>query len=141
MRFVPVESAWPPRWMRMPPPAGSRGARRTWPGVPAASLPPLLKAVAFSWRQATLTVQTDESCTGVPELDHRMGAVGKHLSDMGGSLRSVDGYNKLAGSLESRGPALGAEDCRAHPTATDSEALETRTVESWRRHQSQPRSS
>lgn len=99
--------------------------------VSPVSLLASLKAVAFSWRQATLTDNARELYRLSRELYDRMGSVGKHLSDMGGSLRrSVDGYNKLVGSLESRVLPSARKIAELDPTATDSDALETRPVDS-----------
>ena len=95
------------------------------------SLLAALKAVAFSWRQATLTDNARELYRLSRELYDRMGAVGKHLADMGGSLRrSVDGYNKLVGSLESRVLPSARKIAELDPTSTGADALDTKPVDS-----------
>lgn len=130
MCFVPVESALAAA-LDADASLLDHAARANVALVSPVSLLASLKAVAFSWRQATLTDNARELYRLSRELYDRMGAVGKHLSDMGGSLRrSVDGYNKLVGSLESRVLPSARRIAELDPTATDSEALETRTVES-----------
>ena len=63
-----------------------------------------------------------------------MGSVGKHLTDMGGSLRrSVDGYNKLVGSLETRVLPSARKIAALDPTDNDSTGLETKPVETMPR--------
>ncbi|MCT2360452.1 DNA recombination protein RmuC [Kocuria marina] len=99
--------------------------------VSPVSLLASLKAVAFSWRQATLTDNARELYRLSRELYDRMGSVGKHLSDMGGSLRrSVDGYNKLVGSLESRVLPSARKIAELDPTSTGTDALDTKPVDS-----------
>ncbi|QIR70812.1 DNA recombination protein RmuC [Kocuria sp. KD4] len=99
--------------------------------VSPVSLLASLKAVAFSWRQATLTDNARELYRLSRELYDRMGSVGKHLSDMGGSLRrSVDGYNKLVGSLESRVLPSARKIAELDPTSTGTNALDTKPVDS-----------
>ena len=99
--------------------------------VSPVSLLASLKAVAFSWRQATLTDNARELYRLSRELYDRMGSVGKHLSDMGGSLRrSVDGYNKLVGSLESRVLPSARKIAELDPTSTGADALDTKPVDS-----------
>nr|WP_262925519.1 DNA recombination protein RmuC [Kocuria atrinae] len=102
--------------------------------VSPVSLMASLKAVAFSWRQATLTDNARELYRLSRELYDRMGSVGKHLADMGGSLRrSVDGYNKLVGSLETRVLPSARKIAALDPTDNDSTGLETKPVETMPR--------
>ncbi|MDO4918780.1 DNA recombination protein RmuC [Kocuria sp.] len=130
MCFVPVESALAAA-LDADASLLDHAARSNVALVSPVSLLASLKAVAFSWRQATLTDNARELYRLSRELYDRMGAVGKHLSDMGGSLRrSVEGYNKLVGSLESRVLPSARKIAELDPTATDSEALETRPVDS-----------
>ena len=129
MCFVPVESALAAA-LDADATLLDHAARSNVALVSPVSLLASLKAVAFSWRQATLTDNARELYRLSRELYDRMGAVGKHLSDMGGSLRrSVEGYNKLVGSLESRVLPSARKIAELDPTATDSEALETRAVD------------
>ena len=98
--------------------------------VSPVSLMASLKAVAFSWRQATLTDNARELYRLSRELYDRMGSVGKHLSDMGGSLRrSVDGYNKLVGSLETRVLPSARKIAALDPTDNHSTGLETKPLD------------
>ena len=129
MGFVPVESALAAE-LDADATLLDHAARSNVALVSPVSLLASLKAVAFSWRQATLTDNARELYRLSRELYDRMGAVGKHLSDMGGSLRrSVEGYNKLVGSLESRVLPSARKIAELDPTATDSEALETKPVD------------
>lgn len=98
--------------------------------VSPVSLLASLKAVAFSWRQATLTDNARELYRLSRELYDRMGSVGKHLSDMGGSLRrSVEGYNKLVGSMESRVLPSARKIAELDPTVTGAATLDTTPVD------------
>ena len=127
--FVPIESALGAA-LEADPSLLEHAARSNVALVSPVSLLASLKAVAFSWRQATLTENARELYRLSRELYDRMGAVGKHLSDMGGSLRrSVEGYNKLVGSLESRVLPSARKIAELDPTATDSEALATKPVD------------
>ncbi|WP_240624958.1 DNA recombination protein RmuC [Kocuria tytonicola] len=129
MCFVPVESALAAA-LDADATLLDHAARSNVALVSPVSLLASLKAVAFSWRQATLTDNARELYRLSRELYDRMGAVGKHLSDMGGSLRrSVEGYNKLVGSLESRVLPSARKIAELDPTATDFEALGTKPVD------------
>ena len=129
MCFVPVESALA---AALETDAGllEYASRNNVALVSPVSLMASLKAVAFSWRQATLTDNARELYRLSRELYDRMGSVGKHLSDMGGSLRrSVDGYNKLVGSLETRVLPSARKIAALDPTDNDSTGLETTPVD------------
>lgn len=127
--FVPVESALAAA-LDADAALLEYASRRNVALVSPVSLMASLKAVAFSWRQATLTDNARELYRLSRELYDRMGSVGKHLADMGGSLRrSVEGYNKLVGSLESRVLPSARKIADLDPTDTDPEALATRPVE------------
>lgn len=68
-----------------------------------ATLLALLRSIAYGWQQAALTDNARELLAIGQELNQRLGTVGGHLSAMGGSLRrTVEAYNALLGSLESR---------------------------------------
>lgn len=130
MCFVPVESALAAA-LETDASLLEYAARNNVALVAPVSLMAALKAVAFSWRQALLTDNARELYRLSRELYDRMGSVGKHLADMGGSLRrSVDGYNKLVGSLETRVLPSARKIAALDPTDTDPDALRTTSVES-----------
>ncbi|WP_367402762.1 DNA recombination protein RmuC [Kocuria marina] len=130
MCFVPIESALAAA-LDADASLLEYAARNNVALVSPVSLLAALKAVAFSWRQATLTDNARELYRLSRELYDRMGAVGKHLADMGGSLRrSVDGYNKLVGSLESRVLPSARKIAELDPTSTGTDALDTKPVDS-----------
>lgn len=63
----------------------------------------LLRTVAFTWQQDAVTRDARELLTLGRELYARLGTLGEHATRMGRSLqRSVEDYNRLVGSLESR---------------------------------------
>ncbi len=133
MCFVPVESALAAA-LDTDAALLEHASRNNVALVSPVSLMASLKAVAFSWRQATLTDNARELYRLSRELYDRMGSVGKHLSDMGGSLRrSVDGYNKLVGSLETRVLPSARKIAALDPTDNDSTGLETKPVETMPR--------
>lgn len=71
--------------------------------VSPVSLLAALKAVSFSWRQDALTDNARELFTLATQLYDRLGTAGNHLAGMGRTLtRTVDSYNALVGSLETR---------------------------------------
>ncbi|WP_367404253.1 DNA recombination protein RmuC [Kocuria marina] len=130
MCFVPIESALAAA-LDADASLLEYAARNNVALVSPVSLLASLKAVAFSWRQATLTDNARELYRLSRELYDRMGAVGKHLADMGGSLRrSVDGYNKLVGSLESRVLPSARKIAELDPTSAGTDALDTKPVDS-----------
>ena len=130
MCFVPIESALAAA-LDADASLLEYAARNNVALVSPVSLLAALKAVAFNWRQATLTDNARELYRLSRELYDRMGAVGKHLADMGGSLRrSVDGYNKLVGSLESRVLPSARKIAELDPTSTGTDALDTKPVDS-----------
>ncbi len=68
-----------------------------------ATLLAVLRATAFAWQQDSVTEHAREVLRLGSELHARLGALGRHASDMGSALRrSVETYNKLIGTLESR---------------------------------------
>ncbi len=68
-----------------------------------ATLLAVLRATAFAWQQDSVTEHAREVLRLGSELHTRLGALGRHASDMGSALRrSVETYNKLIGTLESR---------------------------------------
>ena len=63
----------------------------------------LLRTVAYAWQQDAVTRDAQELLTVGRELYARLGTLGEHATRMGRSLqRSVEDYNRLVGSLESR---------------------------------------
>ena len=68
-----------------------------------ATLLALLRALAFAWQQDTLADNARELVRLGTELHQRIGTLGKHVTAMGSSLRrSVETYNAMIGTLESR---------------------------------------
>lgn len=77
-------------------------ARRVVLASPATLLA-VLRATALAWQQDALTSNAQELLRLGAELHQRLGTVGRHLGAMGTALRrSVDTYNQLVGTLESR---------------------------------------
>ena len=63
----------------------------------------LLRTVAFTWQQDALTANAQQLLKLGSELYSRLGTLGSNASKMGASLqRSVESYNALVGTLESR---------------------------------------
>lgn len=63
----------------------------------------LLRTVAFTWQQDAVTRDAHELLAIGRELYTRLGTLGEHATRMGRSLqRTVEDYNRLVGSLESR---------------------------------------
>jgi DNA recombination protein RmuC len=63
----------------------------------------LLKAVAYGWRQETITQHALEVARLGKELYERLATLGEHFDEAGkGLTRAVSSYNKAIGSLESR---------------------------------------
>jgi DNA recombination protein RmuC len=68
-----------------------------------ATLLAVLRATAFAWQQDSLTEHAREVLRLGSDLHSRLGTLGRHVSDLGSALRrSVQTYNKLVGTLESR---------------------------------------
>ncbi|WFP15765.1 DNA recombination protein RmuC [Citricoccus muralis] len=71
--------------------------------VSPVSLLAALKSVAYSWQQENLVDNAKLIVDSSRQLYQRLATVGTHLTAMGNSLRkSVDSYNTLVGSVESR---------------------------------------
>jgi len=67
------------------------------------SLLALLRTVAFTWQQDALTAHAKEVMRLGRDLYDRLGTLGTHTARMGSALqRSVEAYNQLVGTLESR---------------------------------------
>jgi DNA recombination protein RmuC len=68
-----------------------------------ATLLAVLRATAFAWQQDSLTEHAREVLRLGGDLHSRLGTLGRHVAEMGASLRrSVQTYNKMVGTLESR---------------------------------------
>lgn len=68
-----------------------------------ATLLAVLRAVAYGWQQQALTDNARELLTLGLELHQRLATLGEHVAGMGTALtRSVEAYNKMVGTLESR---------------------------------------
>ncbi|KNX36458.1 DNA recombination protein RmuC [Luteipulveratus halotolerans] len=83
----------------------------------------VLRSVAFTWQQEALSGSARELLALGKELYARLATLGKHTSDMGASLRrSVETYNAMVGSLESRvlvtARRMSELDLTADPLAT-----------------------
>lgn len=88
----------------------------------------LLRAVAYGWRQETLSRQAEEVKVLGQELYKRIVDMGSHWAKMGRSLSSaVEHYNKATGSLESRVlvTARKFKDVGLVATTIDGEAVES----------------
>jgi DNA recombination protein RmuC len=67
------------------------------------SLFALVRTVAFTWQQDALSANARELLDLGRELHARLGTLGRHVTDLGGTLaRSIETYNRLVGALESR---------------------------------------
>jgi DNA recombination protein RmuC len=63
----------------------------------------LLRAIAYGWKQETLTKHTKDIYALGKELYKRVYDMQEHISKLGKSLsHSVESYNKMVGSLETR---------------------------------------
>jgi DNA recombination protein RmuC len=63
----------------------------------------LLRTVAFTWQQDSLSASAAELLTVGRELYQRLGTLGGHTAKVGRSLQSsVEAYNAMVGALESR---------------------------------------
>ncbi len=63
----------------------------------------LVKMIAFGWQQEKLAENAQEVAALGRDLYDRIGTFGRHMGDLGKSLRqTVERYNKGIGSLESR---------------------------------------
>lgn len=63
----------------------------------------VLRATALAWQQESLSSNARELLTLGTDLHQRLSTLGRHVTAMGNALRrSVDSYNHLVGTLESR---------------------------------------
>lgn len=94
-----------------------------------ATLLALLRALAYSWQQDTLAENARELVRVGTELHTRLGTLGKHVTQMGGALRrSVESYNSMVGSLESRVMVTGRALREMGVSDTDHPLLEPVTA-------------
>ncbi len=63
----------------------------------------LLRAIAYGWRQEQITKNAQEISLLGKELYERMKTLAKYFDDLGSAIgKSMDTYNKIIGSMESR---------------------------------------
>ncbi|HLI30267.1 MAG TPA: DNA recombination protein RmuC, partial [Terriglobia bacterium] len=90
----------------------------------------LLKAVAYGWRQQSIEQNSRQISELGKQLYDRLRTFITHFSSVGVALgRAVEGYNKAAGSLESR-VLVPARKFRDYGAATGDEITEASPVES-----------
>lgn len=100
--FIPAESALSAA-LTADPTLLDYAASKNVALVSPVSLLSSLKAISFSWRQDALTDNARELFVLSKQLYDRLGTAGSHLASMGRMLsRTVDSYNGLVGSLETR---------------------------------------
>jgi DNA recombination protein RmuC len=98
--------------------------------VSPVSLLASLKAVALSWRQESVSANARELLSLARQLYDRLATVGGHLQQMGRSLtKSVESYNSMLGSLESRVLVTARRINDLDLSARPDERLEPRPVE------------
>jgi DNA recombination protein RmuC len=67
------------------------------------SLMALLRAIAYGWRQESLTENAEKIRALGEEMYHRLAVFSEHLAKVGRSLdNSVTHYNKAVGSFQSK---------------------------------------
>ncbi len=89
----------------------------------------LLKAVAYGWRQQSIEQNARQISELGKQLYDRLRTFITHFSSVGVALgRAVEGYNKAAGSLESR-VLVPARKFRDYGAATGDEIAEANPVE------------
>ncbi|WP_082157131.1 DNA recombination protein RmuC [Kocuria sp. SM24M-10] len=126
--FLPAESALSAA-LDTDPTLLDHAAGRNVALVSPVSLLASLKAVAFTWRQHGLAENAKELFDLSRQLYERLGTVGKHLDDMGRSLqKSVETYNRLAGSVETRVFPTARRINDLDPTLAPDDRLSTRPL-------------
>ncbi|WP_129657729.1 DNA recombination protein RmuC [Rothia uropygialis] len=106
--------------------ASSRGVALVSP----VSLLASLKAVALSWRQEAVSQNARDLLALSRQLYERLSSVGGHLQSMGRALsRSVESYNAMLGSMESRVFVTARKINEMDPTAPSDERLEAGPVD------------
>lgn len=100
--FVPGES-FVTAALRLDPDLFEHGLRRKVVLASPGTLLALLRTVAFTWAQDSVTANARELLALSRELYERLGSLAAHTHRLGGSLqRAVESYNAFLGSLESR---------------------------------------
>lgn len=100
--FIPSDAVLAAALRAEPDLYDSAQSRRVVLASPATLLA-VLRATALAWQQDALTSNAQELLRLGAELHQRLGTVGRHLGTMGAALRrSVESYNQLVGTLESR---------------------------------------
>lgn len=98
--------------------------------VSPVSLLAALKAVSFSWRQDSLAENARELFALSQQLYDRLGSTGRSLASMGTALRrTVESYNTMVGSLESRVFVTARRIADLDPTVVPSEQLRPQGLE------------
>ncbi|WP_129360029.1 MULTISPECIES: DNA recombination protein RmuC [Micrococcaceae] len=98
--------------------------------VSPVSLLASLKAVALSWRQEAVSQNARDLLALSRQLYERLSSVGGHLQSMGRALsRSVESYNAMLGSMESRVFVTARKINEMDPTAPSDERLEASPVD------------
>lgn len=106
--------------------ASSRGVALVAP----VSLLASLKAVALSWRQEAVSQNARDLLALSRQLYERLSSVGGHLQTMGRALsRSVESYNSMLGSMESRVFVTARKINDMDPTAPSDTRLDADPVD------------
>ena len=100
--FVPADAVLASA-VRVDPALFDRAAGRNVVLVSPSTLLAALRAIALVWQQDSVTRNARELLTLGQTLYARLGTLGRHTSEMGAQLhKTVERYNALVGSLESR---------------------------------------
>lgn len=100
--FLPSEALAAEALMHLPD-LHDYAARRNVILATPTTLIAMLRAVAYSWRQAVLADSAQEVFALGRELYDRLGTLGKHFDRVGRSLQTaVNAYNEAVGSIEGR---------------------------------------
>lgn len=100
--FVPADAILSSA-LRADPALFDRAAARHVVLVSPSTLLAALRAISLVWQQDSVTRNAQELLVLGQTLYERLGTLGKHTADLGSALRkSVERYNLLVGSLESR---------------------------------------
>lgn len=100
--FIPSESLLAAAWEEDPSLLDYAFARRVALASPV-NLWAVLKTVAYTWTQQDVSTEARRLFDLGTELYQRLGALASHTDDLRRAIeRTVDSYNRFAGSLESR---------------------------------------
>ncbi len=90
----------------------------------------LLKAVSYGWRQETIAENAQHISNLGKELYKRIADMSSHFSDVGRALsRSVESYNKVVGSLETRVLVTARKFTELASTGTEKEIAEISPID------------